>query len=157
MKEELVFLEIVHGTDDYLRTVALRDEVLRRPLGLAFAADELAAEAGSFHLGGWLGGEVLACTVLEPLAADSVRLRQFAVRENFRGRGVGAGLLEFAERFAIGRGFVSIDLHARETAVPFYRKAGYVPQGVRFMEVTIPHLAMGKVLDLESNTAQTGE
>lgn len=105
MNEGLVFREVAHGTVDYLCMVVLRDEVLRRPLGLAFTADELAVEDGSFHLSGWLGDEVIACTVLEPLTADCVRLRQFAVREGFQGSGVGGRLLKFAEQFVRKRGY----------------------------------------------------
>ena len=143
---ELVFREVAHGSEDYFRAVELRDEVLRRPLGLEFSAGDLAAEGDSFHLTGWLHGELVACAILEPVTAATIRLRQFAVREGFRSMGVGGWLLECAERFARERGCVFIHLHARETAVRFYQKAGYLPFGDRFVEVTIPHVAMSKSL-----------
>lgn len=145
-KFEIFIREVAHGTEDYLQTVELRNEVLRRPLGLELGVEEMAAEKGSFHLAGWLGGRVVACTILEPVTPESLRLRQFAVREGFRGMGVGGTLLDFAENFARDAGFVFITLHARETALPFYRKAGYLVSGERFVEVTLPHWAMGKKL-----------
>ena len=36
--------QIDHGTNEYLQMVNLRDNVLRRPLGLSFSHDELEAE-----------------------------------------------------------------------------------------------------------------
>jgi predicted GNAT family N-acyltransferase len=45
-----------------------------------------------------------------------------------------------AEKRRIGE----IALHARETAVGFYEKLGYVVSGERFTEVGIPHWYMQK-------------
>jgi len=58
----------------------------------------------------------------------------------------GAQIVASAERLAAERGFRRIVLHARETATPFYEKAGYVATGETFVEVTIPHRIMVKPL-----------
>jgi predicted GNAT family N-acyltransferase len=41
----------------------------------------------------------------------------------------------------------SIELHARETAVPFYLNLKYLAIGNQFFEVDIPHFKMTKELD----------
>lgn len=145
------FREIPHGTAAYVQTVALRDEILRRPLGLAFNPEELAAEKDSFHLTCWQGDELVACLVLKPLSQEQIRLRQMAVRREFQGRGLGTGLVRYSEAFAWARGYRTMVLHARATAVGFYARLDYHVQGERFLEVTIPHYAMEKTL------AETGE
>ncbi|MCP4645308.1 MAG: GNAT family N-acetyltransferase [bacterium] len=138
--------EVQHGTKEYDLTVALRDEVLRKPLGLAFSPEELVEEKDSFHLTCWRDGMLVGCVILKPVTDTQVRMRQFAVRADWQGRGIGRALVNHLESFARDRGYNEIVLHARETAVGFYEKAGYEAHGDRFTEVTIPHFAMRKRL-----------
>ncbi len=150
--------EVRHGTDEYRQTVALRDEILRRPLGLTFSPEELAEEKDSFHLacrqdGGPLGppGGLAACLVLKPLSEQQIQMRQLAVDADFQGRGIGTQLVRYSEVFARQRGYRQIVMHARETAVGFYEKLGYRKEGGRFTEVTIPHYRMSKILDVRKD------
>jgi predicted GNAT family N-acyltransferase len=82
-------------------------------------------------------------------------MRQLAVREDFRGKGIGRALARFPESFARDHGYVEIVLHARETAVGIYEKKGYKVARDRFTEVTIPHVPMRK--RLVSNGEQAPE
>lgn len=138
--------EIAHGSDEYGRTVALRDAVLRRPLGLAFTPEELAKEGDSLHLAAFEGREVVGCLVLRPIDADRVQMRQVAVAEARQRRGVGRKLAEFAERRAVALGFREMVVHARESAAEFYTRLGYVPSGAPFREVGLVHYHMHKAL-----------
>ncbi|MCF7929152.1 MAG: GNAT family N-acetyltransferase [Spirochaetales bacterium] len=158
-KEFLSCESIRHGSPEYEETVALRDAVLRRPLGLEFDTAELAAEDDSYHLVCRRGGVLAACVVLTPLGGEgtgdseagaglhgAIRLRQMAVREELRGQGIGRELVRFAEKVAAGQGCREIVLHAREHAAGFYEKLGYRKEGERFFEVGIPHFFMRKEL-----------
>jgi len=147
-----VLVEIPHGTAAYERTVALRDAVLRRPLGLAFTREELDAESASHHLAALAGDAetVLGCLVLEPLSAAVVKMRQVAVAPEQQRRGLGTALVAFAERFARAHGYGEIVLHAREHMAAFYDRLGYQRTGARFIEVTLPHVAMRKRLASDS-------
>ena len=44
--------------------------------------------------------------------------------------------------------FERLHLHAQKDAVPFYRKAGFLPEGGEFMEAGIPHQAMSLALPI---------
>jgi predicted GNAT family N-acyltransferase len=55
-------------------------------------------------------------------------------------------LLYFAENVARDRGFRELVMHARMTAVGFYKRQGYQFSGPEFEEVTIPHVRMYKAL-----------
>ncbi len=137
---------VTHGSSEYEATVALRDEVLRKPLGLKFTPEQLTAESSAYHLACYRGSELVACLVLVPGDNETIKMRQVAVAPHAQGQGIGRVLVAFAERFAREHGFREMTLHARETAVPFYEKLGYERVGDRFEEVTLPHWAMRKEL-----------
>ena len=145
-KTTIMCTQVQHGTKEYDETVALRYEVLRKPLGLKFSPQELAQEKNSFHLACWRNSMLVACLVLKPLSARQLRMRQFAVHPDFQGKGVGRALTCFSESFATTHGYEEIVLHAREKAAGFYKKLGYQIEGDRFIEVTIPHFSMWKSL-----------
>lgn len=147
------FREIAHGSADYQAAIELRERILRRPLGLAFEKTELEAEAADFHLGVFENTDpalLIGCLVLTPKASAVAKMRQVAVTETHRGRGIGQDLVRYTEQFARGQGFNKIVLHAREEVVPFYQRLGYEIDGDPFLEVTIPHRRMRKRLSLDS-------
>jgi predicted GNAT family N-acyltransferase len=137
---------VQHGTKEYDETVALRDLILRKPLGLVFSPEELAEEKDSFHFALREGDQFVACLVLKPLGEKRLMMRQLAVRGGQRGKGFGRELVNYAESFAKERSYGEIVLHARETARGFYEKMGYLIEGDRFIEVTLPHFPMRKNL-----------
>lgn len=141
------FREIAHGSADYQAAIELRERILRRPLGLAFEKTELEAEASDFHLGVFenTGPVVLVgCLVLTPTNSEIAKMRQVAVAETHRGRGIGQELVRHAERFARDRGFHELVLHAREEVVQFYRRLDYEVTSEPFLEVTLSHRRMRK-------------
>lgn len=144
MKIELK--QIHHASVAYALTIALRDRILRQPLGLYFTPEQLAEEAEEYHLTAWEGNRLLGCLVLKPVDAFSVKMRQVAVLEEAQGRGIGRMLVDWSEQFAREHLFKELVLHARDTAVPFYEHLGYELVGDTFYEVSIPHRKMRKGL-----------
>ena len=134
------------GSPEYDATVELRRAVLRRPLGLDFTQEQLAAEHGDVHFALLHADEALACLVFTPKDGKTLKMRQVAVREDLQGQGVGRQLVETSEVWARRNGYERIVLHARDTAVPFYLAQGYELEGEPFDEVGIPHRAMFKNL-----------
>lgn len=137
---------IRHNSPEYQAVIALRDVILRRPLGLSFSAEQLQAEADSHHLGCYVDGQLVACLLLKPTNASRVQMRQVAVVGSLQGQGLGRRLVAYSEEVAREHGFREMWLHARESAVPFYERLGYRKVGERFIEVTIPHWEMIKAL-----------
>lgn len=138
--------EIQHDSSEYWATVALRDAVLRKPLGLAFSPEELEAEKDSRHLAFLQDNQLAGCLVLRPAGNGDIQMRQVAVDPGQRGRGIGTALVNRSEKLALELGYQRMILHARELAVPFYERLGYCRMGDRFEEVTIPHWSMQKIL-----------
>ena len=137
---------IDHGTKEYQQMVNLRNEILRKPLGLSFDEEELLQEKDDILMGAFEDDRLLGCCLLTRMDAGTVRLRQMAVPNNMQGKGVGRALMIFAENIARDLGYRKLCMHARETAVGFYQKLGYSITGEQFVEVTIPHYIMEKAL-----------
>lgn len=126
--------------------VNLRNEILRKPLGLSFDKEELDKEKDDILMGAFEDDKLLGCCLLTRMDAFTVRLRQMAVPNNMQGKGIGRALMIFAENIARDLGYKKLCMHARQTAVGFYQKLGYSISGEPFEEVTIPHYIMEKVL-----------
>ncbi len=137
---------IDHGTPEYRQMVKLRDDILRRPLGLIFTDEELEGEKDNILIGAFEEEQMLGCCMLVEEAPGTVRLRQMAVLNDLQGKGIGRALMNFAENLARDRGYKCIRMHARINAIGFYEKVGYKMLGDQFVEVTIPHYVMEKVL-----------
>ena len=138
--------QIDHGTKAYRQMVALRDEILRKPLGLSLIKEELEKEKNDILIGAFEEDKMLGCCLLTRVNDNSVRLRQMAVQNNLQGKGIGASMLNFAENIARDAGYKNIVMHARKTALHFYEKLGYKITSDEFEEITIPHYLMEKKL-----------
>ena len=137
---------IDHGTKEYQQMVHLRNEILRKPLGLSFNEADLEKEKEDVLIGAFEDDKILGCCLLTKVDDKSMRLRQMAVPNNMQGKGIGRALMIFAENIARDRGYKTLLMHARKTAAGFYEKLGYSISGNEFEEVTIPHYVMEKAL-----------
>ena len=137
---------IEHGSPEYQKMVGLRDNVLRKPLGLIFTPDELESEKENILIGAFEDDDILGCCMLVEENNRVIRLRQMAVLNNLQGKGVGRAIMSFAENIARDRGYKVLSMHARKNATGFYEKMGYKVCGDEFTEVTIPHYLMEKNL-----------
>lgn len=134
------------GTPEYQQMVKLRDDILRRPLGLSFSPSELEKEKDNMLIGAFEEEQMLGCCMLVEEKPGTVRLRQMAVLNDLQGKGVGRALMNFAENLARDRGFKTISMHARKGTTMFFEKMGYRITSPEFIEITIPHYIMEKEL-----------
>ena len=70
------------------------------------------------------------------------RIGRMAVLAAWRGRGVGAAMLEALVAEAKRRGFRETYLHAQAHAKDFYARHGFVVEGEEYLEAGIPHVGM---------------
>ena len=71
---------------------------------------------------------------------------RMAVLKAWRGRGVGAAMLETLIEAAARRGDKEIVLSAQIHALGFYRRHGFVSEGPEYLDAGIPHQDMRKRL-----------
>jgi len=138
--------QIYHGSKEYQQMVELRLEILRKPLGLSFSPEELEKEKDDILIGAFDEEEMTGCCILTNINDNSVKLRQMAVMKNMQGKGIGETIIQFAENIARDKGYKTLTMHARDTALGFYEKYDYKIEGEGFLEVNIPHHLMKKNL-----------
>ncbi|HTY02488.1 MAG TPA: GNAT family N-acetyltransferase [Rhodocyclaceae bacterium] len=84
------------------------------------------------------GGEPIGTGRLLP----DGHIGRVAVLPAWRGKGVGEALMTRLMNEAMRRGNRSVVLNSQASAIDFYRKLGFEPQGPGFMEAGIPHQEM---------------
>lgn len=143
----MIFKRISFGSAEYGQECALRDAVLRRPLGLSLYDEDLDKEKDQLHFGLFdAQGRLCGCVVAIPGSDCQAKIRQMAVAPDCRGRGYGSRIISELEAYLASCGFTHAYLHARVSAVGFYRKQGYSVMGDEFVEVTLAHVRMDKQL-----------
>ncbi len=143
--DKVVFKVVTYGSPEYIVATALRQAVLRTPLGLTFQPEELAQEKDHIHVVGLQGSDMLATASLVP-EGKYCKMQRVAVKENLRGSGLGSQMVKFCEAYAKSEGFEWIYCHARDSAVNFYLKNQYTTEGDYFEKCTILHILMKKIL-----------
>ena len=138
--------QIKYQSPEYKQSLNLRNKILRKPLGMVFTDNFLQHDAEDFIIGLFEKNKIIAVLHLKPLPCFVLKMRQVAVDETFQGKGYGRKLVMFSEEFARNKAYKKIVLHARETAVSFYKKSGYEISGDKFFEIGIPHFRMEKAL-----------
>ena len=141
---ELKYKWVEHNSNDYQRSVELRDMVLRKPLNMVFSQKQLDTEKDEFHLIGIHQDQVIGCLVLKPDVDQHIQMRQVAVHPDFQKSGIGSALVYHSEIKAKALNMKRIFLHARDVSVPFYKNLNYQIEGDSFMEVGIVHFNMIK-------------
>lgn len=93
------------------------------------------------HYLAWYEGEPAGTARWRSLpGSGKVRLERFAVLQPFRGKGIGAALVEAILADVPRKGEVFI--HAQVHNLPFYEKFGFVAEGEPFDEAGLPHRKM---------------
>lgn len=138
--------QIDHGSKEYEQMVNLRYEILRKPLGLNFNPEDLAKEKADILIAAYDDEVIMGCCILTNMNNGCARVRQMAVQKNMQGKGIGESIMTFAENLARDKGFKTLTMHARDSAIGFYEKYGYKVKGEQFTEVNIPHHIMEKRL-----------
>ena len=137
---------IQYGSKEYEQMVALRYQMLRKPLGLVFTEEELGKEKNNILLGCFDEDVLEGCCMLVEANPSEVRLRQMAVLSGLQGKGIVRVLVIFAENVARDLRYKKILMHSRVTSIPFFDKLGYHVKGDPFVELTIEHVVMEKEL-----------
>ena len=143
---EQISTRIIDTTDAlYPQVYALREEILRKPIGLSLVDEDLSDDERDNIIIAEQDGEVLGCIMLKKTDDNSIiKFRQMAVKQHLQRSGVGRKIMSAAEEYAWQNGYDKITLHARSSAEEFYKKQGYTTISDVFSEVGIPHVIMEK-------------
>jgi N-acetylglutamate synthase-like GNAT family acetyltransferase len=135
-----------HNSNEYEQMITLRITQLLEPIGVPASYIEREKEKHDFLIGAFENDEIIGCCVLTPKDNVVMQLRQMTVREDLRGKSIGAAIVEFAEEVAKENNFSILMMHARDPVIDFYKKCGYEIEGDQFFEVGMGHHKMQKQL-----------
>jgi len=138
--------EITYGTKEYDQELELRNEVLRKPLGMDLYKQDLTVEKDFIRIGGFWDNSLVGILLLVPKNDKIIQMKQMAVKDSFRGQNIGREIINYGENLAKRKGYTQVVLSARKVALDFYLKSGYEIQGEEFEEVGIPHYKMMRLL-----------
>lgn len=89
-------------------------------------------------------------TLLAYLRAEDIggmlHIGRVCVKKDTRKSGYGRVLMDFLFKYAMDNGFSAVELSAVDTAVGFYEKMGFIPEGDYYLETGVPHIYMKKEL-----------
>ena len=142
MKVQLVSF----GSPGYDEIVQLRVEALLKPVGVDASFIVPEEEKDDVFIAATEDQRVIGCCILSKKDDTTVQLRQMVVHPHCQGKGVGAAIVDFAEKIARTQNYKILMMHARDTAIDFYKKCGYEITGDLFFEVGIGHHQMRKLL-----------
>ncbi len=121
---------------------------LREPLDMPRGSERDSQEDTAFHIAAYDGPSIVGVGRVHIEADGTARVRYMAVHADYRHRGIGRSILERLEQFASTHQVRTCWLLARENAVGFYKKNGYVVSGTGESELSsVHHERMEKVLD----------
>ncbi len=138
--------KIQYLSPEYRESLILRDNILRKPLGRNIYDEDLRKESDDIHLVALVENRIEGTLILRDLGDGKMKMRQVAVSESMRHRGIGRKLVEESEKIAREKGYRKIVLNARRGALEFYRKLDYEIVSEEFIEVGISHFRMQKRL-----------
>lgn len=139
-------LRRIRGPEELEALLTLREAVFIVEQGVSVEGDRDGSDGEAVQIVAVEedGGVVGTCRLV--LEGGLARFGRLAVREDRRGRGLGARLLAEAELQARAEGAREIVLHAQTHAMGLYARAGYEPYGERFDDEGIEHQAFRKAL-----------
>jgi len=140
----VTFVQFDINSPYYQQMLALRQQELRKPLGLDIYQQDLSQEDKYWHFGLLSDQQLVACVMIKPQGLSDVILKQMAVSTKQQGNGLGLTLLKLVERALVKHGVTHIKLAARQQAIGFYKKMDYKTQGDLFIDVGIMHQWMHK-------------
>ena len=139
----------VRATDDEEEIEAakrLRVEIFSGEQGVAREAELDGLDEEATHIVAIRRGEIVATCRLR-FSGGRCKLERMVVDQTLRRTGIGAALLEEAEREAVRQGASEVILHAQRQAEDFYAACGYEAEGETFLEEGIPHVQMRRSLN----------
>ena len=132
-------VQVVDFTEALAELRAVRDEVFVEEQQVPVELEHDALDPQCTHvIARLLDGTPVGTARLTP----DHHVGRMAVRAPWRGRGVGDALLLVLVEEARKRGWTEVRLNSQVSAIGFYERHGFRPEGERFMEAGIEHQAM---------------
>lgn len=125
----------------------LRYRVLREPLGKERGSEQDPGDLTGIHFALYENEIIRAIARLDRITDTICQVRFVAVESSIQNKGYGRKIMEAVEQRGKENAYKRIILHARDYALPFYQKLGYVLVGPSYkLFGSLQHFEMYKDL-----------
>ena len=132
---------------EFAEYFSFRWELLRKPLALPRGSEQDELDNSAFHVAAYDEQHIVGAGRVHIESDHTARIRYMAVHPGYRCQGVGSCILRRLEQFAYDHHVQVCWLYARESAVSFYTRNGYVVRGQSESELSaLRHERMEKRL-----------
>ena len=133
---------------DWQSYFALRWRLLRAPWQQPKGSEQDELEQSAYHvMAKTAEGKTVGVGRIHYNTTDEWQIRYMAVDEAYRGKGIGAMILQQLESYARSKAGKRITLNARESAIEFYLRNNYLVCGdAPILFGAIKHKRMRKIL-----------
>jgi ribosomal protein S18 acetylase RimI-like enzyme len=111
--------------EEFERYYDLRWRILRKPWTDEKQSGRDQYERTAMHLAAFDGGKLVGAGRCYLVSSNEAQIRGMAVEQDYEKKGIGSMILQGLEERAMQAGARRIVLHARESALEFYRKNHY--------------------------------
>lgn len=146
MIDNIVMKKINYGTDDYEKTIDIRNDEFRKPQGLDIRDEDLSGDKEMDMYGGYIDGELMSLVFLADVDKDTGQAKSVIVTDGYKGKGIGRFLMNFIEDKAREKGYSKMKIMGRVKVEGFYEKLGYKTTSEPFDYYQTPHIYMTKNL-----------
>jgi len=105
-------------------------------------ASRVEGDNDALHFGVQHEGVIVSCLSVFMLEASACQIRKFATLEACQGKGFGGFLFQSTLEKMAADGVNDLCLDARTSAVGFYEKFGFRPEGERFFKQGVEYVRM---------------
>lgn len=125
----------------------LRYRIMREPLGKERGSERNEGDVTGIHIALFEETTILAIARLDKVDETTCQVRFVAVESSLQGQGLGKLIMDAVEKRGRSEGFSKLVLHARDYALPFYKKLGYTLIGPSYkLFDVLQHYEMEKAL-----------
>lgn len=141
-----------YGSKDYIKSLYLRNNQLRKSLGLNIFNENLKDERNDILIGLFKGEEIIGNCTIKYINKDIAQICNVAVDKEYENNKLGKKIMLFAENIIKESGRSKIFLNARITAIKFYENIGYKPVTEVYKkqypdtDVYLEHIDMEKII-----------
>lgn len=142
-------MEVIHvKTEEQLRDAyAIRKKVFVEEQHVPIEIEIDEHDANSSHFVLYDGDKPVGAGRFRILDGKG-KVERICILPTHRGRGAGLKIMEKIEEFARSLHIEDLVLNAQTSAIPFYKKQGYVVVSEEFFDAGIPHRTMKKTSNL---------
>lgn len=146
MKEKIVMKKIEYGTEEYEKTIDIRNDAFRKPQGLNIRDEDLSSDKDVEMYGGFIEGNLMSTVFYQKIDNQTAQVKAVIVVDQYKKLGIGKYLMDFIEEIIKKEGYSKIILMGRVTVEGFYNKLGYKTTSEPFDYFKTPHIYMEKYL-----------